>query len=249
MARLLGCIRVYKNWPVHYLDQFGIGIRYRQPVELRLRNGLTQQVRGRTSDLSTARSIFIDESYLPPPLEIPEDATVIDIGGHIGSFTMFAAVRARKGRVFAYEPEAANFNLLMENLRRNGLDHAKGFNLAVSDQEGDRRMFYALRDRGTGGHSFYGRGDRTFGVRCTTLPRILDENRIDVVDFLKLDCEGSEIEILNSLSDAQLGAIRQIAMELHHPDRFAPILERLRSAGHEEIPASKRNYRYFRKEA
>jgi FkbM family methyltransferase len=246
MGRFFGYVRTFENWPLHYLSRFGL-LPDRKRLELRLRNGLKVLARARTGDMRTSRNIFIDEAYLPPPLSIPEDAVVIDIGGHIGCFTLFAAQRARRGRIFAYEPEPSNFELLSENVRRNAPDRARAFNLAVDGREGERQMHFSVSRSGTGGHSFFGPGERTFTVRCTTLPQILAEHRLDRVDFLKLDCEGAEVEILESLSDEQLVRIRQLAMEPHRPAELHACYERLDRLGFEELPSTYANYRYFRR--
>lgn len=247
MGRLLGNIRVYHNWWLHYRNRHGLGIRQGQRLELRLRNSLVQIVRGRTADLATSRSIFVDESYLPPPMSIPPDATVVDIGGHIGLFAMFAALRARRGRVLVYEPESENFALLTENLRRNHLDRVRAFNLAVAASAGERDMHYAGDARGTVAHSLFGTSNRTFRVTCTTLGRILEEHGLERVDFLKLDCEGAEVEILQSLADAHLLRIRQVVMESAEDAAMAPVVERLRRLGFEQVWNRKRHYRCFRR--
>lgn len=246
MGRFFGYVRTFENWPLHYLSRFGL-LPDRKKLELRLRNGLRISARARTGDMRTSRAIFIDEAYLPPPLSIPEDAVVVDIGGHIGCFTLFAAHRARRGRIFAYEPEPSNFELLSENVSRNAPDRVQAFNLAVDGREGEREMHFAVSRSGTGGHSFFGPGEKTFKVRCTSLPRILAEHRLDHVDFLKLDCEGAEVEILESLSDEELCRVRQLAMEPHRPADLQPSYERLKRLGFEELPSRYPNYRYFRR--
>src|SRR5438876_1220346 len=48
-----------------------------------------------------------------------------------------------------------------------------------------------------------------------TLQRILDENGVDRVNYLKCDCEGGEYEIFRSLDDATFARIDKIAMEFH----------------------------------
>ena len=46
---------------------------------------------------------------------------VVDIGAHIGYYTLiFARLVGPKGKVFAFEPEPNNFNLLIKNIKING---------------------------------------------------------------------------------------------------------------------------------
>lgn len=246
--RLLKCLKTFKNWSVHYRK------RYRsqngETVDLILRRGGTIRARSGTSDLRTARSIFLDESYLPKPMTIPEDGTVVDIGAHIGCFTIFAALRAKRGRIVSAEPAPDNFALLRENVRRNGFGHVETLNAAVAGTAGDRMMCASANPRTTGGNSLYGgEGASTFPVRCLTLPGIMEEHRLRKIDFLKLDCEGAEKEIIDSLADGELARIDRIAMEIHNPPGLEDSLNRLRRSGFTEIPPRKSNYRYFYRRA
>src|SRR5688572_353995 len=49
--------------------------------------------------------------------------TVIDIGGHIGSFSIWAAKQANQGQVFTFEPNYENFGLLQENKKINNISN------------------------------------------------------------------------------------------------------------------------------
>ena len=242
--RLFRSIKTFKNWDLHYWDRHRTN-RIEDHLELRLRNGLALRVRSKTSDFRTSRSIFRDESYVPAPIEIREDATVLDIGGHIGCFTLFVAHRAPKGRVFTYEPEPVNFEMLRENVRINDFSHVTVHNLAVSADKGERKMVQPDKKGSTGGNSFFARGNRSFTATCTTLPLIFEENNLDQVDFLKLDCEGAEIEILETLPDEIFSRIRQMVMEIHYPDRMRPIFERIQDLGFKRVVHPKKNYGAF----
>ena len=64
--------------------------------------------------------IFADECYAKHGLEIRPGATVIDVGGNIGMFALYAAEKAgAEGRVFALEPIPRTFAALRENVIRN----------------------------------------------------------------------------------------------------------------------------------
>ena len=243
--RVLRNIKTFKNWYLHYWNRHGSRKKMGDPVDLKLRSGLVLRARAKTSDFRTSRSIFTDESYVRAPIRIAEDATVLDIGGHIGCFTLFAAERARNGRVFAFEPEPSNFEALAGNVERNKLEHVKVFNLAVAAEASDREMFRGGKASTTGANSFFGDKGDAFEVHCTTLPDILEREGIERVDFLKLDCEGAEIEILENLSDADLAKIQQIVMEIHYPEKMEAIFQRLHEQGFQRIPHEKKNYGAF----
>ena len=52
---------------------------------------------------------------------VKEGMTVVDIGAHIGYYTLIAAnLAGKKGKVYAFEPEAENYSLLVKNIKVNG---------------------------------------------------------------------------------------------------------------------------------
>lgn len=244
MVRLFRNIKTFRNWYQHYWDRYGFGETGKE-VTLSLRNGQTLHLRRKTSDFRTARSIFSDESYLHAPIEIPPTGTILDIGGHIGCFTLFAGHRANKGRLLTFEPEPANFNLLQKNIAANQLDRVELFPLAVTAEAGKQEMFYPKKRTSTGGNSLFREGPESFRVDCTTLPDIFQKHQLETVDLLKLDCEGAEVEILQTISEELLDRIRQIVMEIHVPDRMQPVFERLLQSGFKRAPYPKQNYAAF----
>jgi len=166
-------------------------------------------------DLAMATGCLIDKQYAPPVWDIPRNATIIDIGGHIGSFTLSAAKQAPEGKIFTFEPEADNFALLTENITLNHIDNIHAFNLAVSESN-DRKTFY--RDPLNSAESgFFKKTGTMFEVEAITLAKIFEENNIEMCQLLKIDCEGSEYEILFGLPLSILSRIEKISMEVHNP--------------------------------
>ena len=65
--------------------------------------------------------VFKRKTYLRPRFELRPDDTVIDIGGNIGIFLLWAAPQVPKGRLISVEPNPAALECLMLNISRNGL--------------------------------------------------------------------------------------------------------------------------------
>jgi natural product biosynthesis luciferase-like monooxygenase protein/FkbM family methyltransferase len=78
--------------------------------------------------------IFEQEIYLRHGISLPEDACVFDVGANIGLFTLFAAARAPRARVFSFEPIPATFRALSANADLYGAG-ARVFPLGLSDRE------------------------------------------------------------------------------------------------------------------
>ena len=121
-------------------------------------------------------------------------------------------------------------------------------NAAVAGTAGRRTFHLAPDAGGTGAHSLSPTGgNRSIEVDVVTMPDVCAKHGVETVDFLKLDCEGAEVEILEGLDDAFLRRVRQVAMEDHAPEKTAPQIERLLKLGFEDLPRKRQNFRFFRR--
>jgi FkbM family methyltransferase len=151
---------------------------------------------------------------------VPGDV-VIDVGAHVGAFSVPALFDNPGIKILAFEPDPQNFRLLKENAARNGLDGNRllTYNLAVANTEEDL-MFARGRTSTTGSVARAGffkasPDSEMVVVSTTTIENIFRQHAIDVCRLLKVDCEGSEYEILGRLSDATLARIENIIVEVH----------------------------------
>src|SRR5262249_46293166 len=103
----------------------------------------------------------------------------------------FARRVGPRGRVFAFEPDPANFALLRRNVEMNGYRNVVLSPLAVSDRCGPSRLF--LSDSNTGDHRVYDPADGrpSVGVETVTLDRYFD-GYDGPVDLVKMDIQGAE---------------------------------------------------------
>ena len=73
-------------------------------------------------------------------------------------------------------------------------------------------------------------------VVVTTLDRLFDESGLTAVDLLKIDTEGTELDVLDGLSAAYAGRVRQLVVEVHDIDgRVAAVRDRLTAWGFDEV--------------
>jgi len=214
-------IKIIKNWPIYILNYFGL-IKKRYLI-YNFRSGIRLKVRSNTEsdpDREVVSNIFFLKGYLLPEKNIvirPSD-TIIDIGAHIGAFSVLAAHKAKKGLVYCYEPEKNNFNLLRQNIKLNKFGNVKAFNFAVLGKKGKKNLF--LGDRSTTMYSMYSKTkEKSVKVNCITLKGIFISIKIKKCNFLKLDCEGAEFEILYNTPKKYLKKIEKISMEFHDLDK------------------------------
>lgn len=179
--------------------------------------GLELRVRRDTADTLLAHNVILDGDYNPPGYEIHDTDTVIDIGANLGCFTVLAASKARKGRVFSFEPVTENVQLLRENIALNRFDNVVVEQCAVVDTPQKVRIY--LDDAQAGCHSVleaYAPDTAHYETAPgITLGDIFERHQIERCDFLKLDCEGAEYQILYTLDEKYFERITRIALEYH----------------------------------
>ena len=143
---------------------------------------------------------------------------VVDIGGHIGIFSIFMSKKVPLGKIYVYEPFPENFSLLEENVKLNNCSNIVLSNKAVCGEKGKRIIFKSAKN--SGGHSLYTQEGRRDEIDCTTLEDILKSNGLSFVDFLKMDCEGAEYEIIRETPKEIMRSIKFIALEYHFKAQY-----------------------------
>jgi FkbM family methyltransferase len=171
------------------------------------------------SDLSVDREVFESrdyEKYFRPE----EGQTVVDIGAHIGCFTVRAAkLVGEEGKILAFEPSSANFSVLCRNIALNGLHNVHTFNCALFDEDRDDAELFISRSLGS--NSLSKRKDkgmeflRPEKVALRTLDGVLKDANVSRVHFIKIDAEGSELAILKGGENTIKRYQPKIAGEAH----------------------------------
>jgi FkbM family methyltransferase len=211
-AKLQRLVARVDSWPRALADHLRLS---RGTYICRLRDGSVMEIRGHTDDRHVLFEIFVENIY---PVRVKPGDTVIDVGAQIGCYTVRTATQG--ARVYAFEPFPANFAALQRNIALNDLAEVKAFPHAVGAESGPRTMFVPDEGGHTGRYSLFpGRGSQTISVACISLDDIVRENRLQRVDVLKIDCQGSEYEILYAASEDTLARIRCILIECEIFDR------------------------------
>ena len=215
---VFGIIKVYKNWPTYFLDYFK-KIK-KKNITITLRNGVKFLVRSRTYDIIVLNEMWLKNTYNPKGFEIKENDTIVDIGAHIAVFSIYAAILAKKGRVYAFEPMPENYSLLKKNISINHLKNIIPINQAVDSKSGITELF--INEENTGGNSLLLKNSEKSNriqVHTTSIQEFMKKYSIDKIDILKMDCEGAEYEILFKCPKNTLNKISKITMEYHPIDK------------------------------
>ena len=172
-----------------------------------------------TSDLSVTQCVsnFLREScghrfrtdlLSPQPL-------VIDVGFKYGEFAI-PFLKEFGGHVLGVEPSEESVEIALKSLCEQNLSHAVELLPSALWTHANGVEIYEFADRPQS-HSVHARGidGGTFTMVPTVTLSSLLERMDRPVDVLKIDCEGAEWHIFNSLSPDALKNVRQITMELH----------------------------------
>lgn len=210
---LLGCLRCFREfqYPGQVVWSY---LRRKTPPSGRitLKNGWTIHLSSDPGDVVTAFVIFARYDYG----DIPPGSRVVDVGANIGMFALYAA-KCGAASVLAFEPSAESFACLERNVRENGLERTITIHRrAVAGK--DRRSVRFPR-RSDVMNTMLQEGDLGDAdeVATTTLDAIVKS--VGEVDFVKLDCEGAEYEILFGAEPETLRAIAILRMEYHQGRR------------------------------
>jgi FkbM family methyltransferase len=205
-------------------------------VDLRTADGLTITMRQNRGDAMTLAEIFLDNCYVRN-LTLPHNPVVIDVGGFIGDFSLYAVKRLNARRVIVCEPSPRNWALLLKNIANNGYENRiEPVNKAVTDG-GNAMMNIDAPDECQCMVSAYCPSEQGLSaVPGISLSQLLRDHAVESVDLLKIDCEGGEYAILETTPTDVLSRIRNIVFEYHDIDggwaRLESVNQRLRREGY-----------------
>jgi len=145
-----------------------------------------------------------------PDFNSASASLIIDVGAHIGTFSMTASTLNSAIKIIAIEASSDNFKLLRKNIKINNLeDKVSTQHYALSDRIGTEILY---KSKENWGHTITKRNSKnTEKVRSTTLDRLFIENQIDHCDLIKFNCEGAEFKALLSTPHK---VIRKVGMML-----------------------------------
>lgn len=141
---------------------------------------------------------------------------IVDIGAHYGYFSLFSARKtALNSKIYAIEPSNSNFDKLSKNVQSSSIKNIVLINKAIGGNS-ESRIVYTAKPQNHSLFSHYIDGMH-FGnnIVATSLNDFILDYNIDKIDFLKIDCEGSEHEILQNAAPWVWDKISVISMEIH----------------------------------
>ena len=143
---------------------------------------------------------FLEHTWIDEPVQraflglIEEGSRVLDLGCHLGTFSLPAA--ALGAEVIAVDANPRQVELLREAARQNGFDQLDVVHGAISDSN---EPVSFIEQSIHGPPRARRRAQTTIDVPPVTVDELLDQRGWDSVDAIKIDIEGTEIGALNGM--------------------------------------------------
>ena len=189
-------------------------------VEVEIQSGSSRhRIRIPQLEIHRVRNILLKGEYaLPARNFVPSSPVVMDVGANVGLFALYMKLLHPSCVVHCYEPVPVTLALLQNNL--NALGDVRIHPYALGANDGEQQIF--LHRRNTGQHSLKRiEGDKHYQgaleIPIRNSGREFDALDQEHIDILKIDTEGCEIEILESLG-SRLSKVSYVLIEYHSDD-------------------------------
>jgi len=190
--------------------------------------------------------IYRDRSYLKHGITIQDDDCIFDVGANIGLFSLFASQQAARLKIYAFEPIPPIYDVLSANVSLHNID-VHLFSCGLAAKPGQARFAFYDRNSALSGRYWDPEqekqvakkillnkhpdlGDHVEGLLaagfapvffdCTlrTLSNIIEEQKVQKIDLLKIDVEKSELDVIAGIEEQHWPMIQQIVLEVHDID-------------------------------
>lgn len=172
------------------------------------------------------KEIFMEDFYEIEELvnRLPATPVIIDIGANAGFFNILLFSKIKNAQAIAYEPMLCNILLFKDAIAENPvLQTIQLHQIAVTGlPKGHVELFTAETNEHTVVSSVFSEfnvlNNNKIFVPAQSLASIIKENKLDKIDLLKLDCEGSEYDIIYNTEPSILRKVKMMVIEVHQID-------------------------------
>ena len=161
------------------------------------------------------------DDYNFDSIDFKDGDVVIDIGGNIGTVSLYLAKKYPFLKIYAFEPVEQNYENFLKNIELNNInkDIIKVFNLAITKDRRDVILTSPFYNSGASNiYDNYSNGivlNNDISIKSITFDDIFSNNNISKCKLLKIDCEGAEYEILYSANVENLKNCEYMRAEFH----------------------------------
>jgi FkbM family methyltransferase len=198
-------------------------------------------------DTADQIQLHYEEEVYKYIMKLPEGAVFFDLGASIGNFSLFSAAHGLK--TYDFEPDPKNFEALELNRRVNAFPELRTFEIAISDgvtphgvlmssskkqRRGDHHKVLKVLENSAHSSVLHDL-DTEHTVRTLSLDQAIEQLKLPVPDYMKIDIDGSEIAFLNGAAKTLANPrLKGFMIELYKESPFYPrLLQTLANANFE----------------
>lgn len=214
--KIFKSVKTLKDWYKIPLDKLGIF----STITYTSRSGIEATCRTKSTDVNEIIVCLSGHEYPKKYLKVQNDAVIFDLGANIGGFGLYfdSVNKNVRYKGYAFEPFSGNMNLLKHNYELNHITKFKTYEAAISDINGtvkfnDNVSYDAMHISGN---------NKGINVESHTLSTFCKQNKISIIDLLKMDIEGGEYAILKHDITFIKKYVRTIIMEYHELNNNTP---------------------------
>lgn len=202
-------IKIEKNG-ISESIRFNFSDKKKEKIKLKLFNP-------ETTSFYTYYEVFLENMYRSDITKIEENDVVLDIGANVGIFSLYAE-KNKAGQIYSIEPDITNYGKLVQNTLQ--YSNIKSLNFGISDFCGLTTIYNTIDGVTSTMENFkelfpYCNYVDSNKVNTIDINILIDLLPHDKINLMKLDCEGCEEFIFDSITKKSLDKIEKIILEFH----------------------------------
>ena len=231
--------REFKDQPLQKTAADILGLEYREIVP-KISTGANRTSLFKTYDQdwleAMVREIFQENEYKYKEISVQPGDVVLDLGGNIGTFASYAISKGAS-KVYTVEPFESYVDLLKTNLEPFG-NQVTIIPFAASDRTGESTLNQNFENNTIVENVYqennWAQEQTRYVIQTLEINELIKRYRLDRINFLKVDIEGSEYAVFRALDEEYLKtSVERIAVEYHwnYRDQLNEINEKLERCG------------------
>lgn len=176
----------------------------------------------------TFLEVNVAEIYNRGPVKVFPGDLVLDIGANYGYFSLYAVGRGARS-VISMEPFTKTYECLVQNVAL----YKKIQTLQEAICSTDEVVKFQFSEESVLNHLYKESEENknTVLVKGTNINTLFERFNLEEVDFLKVDCEGAELDLFKTITEENLQRVQKTVIEYHSEEILSYLIPRLTESG------------------